>query len=99
VLDTPAETLLEVNAKTPGDMLAYDEVVALVKRQLEKYWATRRPRALHNTLKETLTETDTEALGDTLGDVETLAQVDTLAHTLADSKANTFLRPRHYSTS
>jgi len=99
MLDTPAEPLSEVDAETLGDMLAYDEVVALVKRQLAKYWATWRPRALHNTLKETLTETDTETLGDTLGDAETLAQVDTIAHTLTDSKANTFLRPRHYSTS
>ena len=58
-----------------------------------------KPRALVATLDKTLTETDAETLGDTLGDVETLAQVDTLAHTLAEGKTNTFLRPRHYSNS
>jgi len=86
VLDRPAEPLSEVDAETLGDMLANDDVVALVKRQLARYWATWRPRVLHNTLNETLTETDTETIGDKLGHVETLAQVDTLAYTLAKSR-------------
>ena len=36
-----------------------------------------------------LTEKDAETLGDTLGHVKTVALVDTLAHTLAEPKANT----------
>ena len=56
-----------------------------------------KARALVDTLDKTLTETDAETLGDTLGEVETFAQVATLAHTLAEGKANTLLRPRHYS--
>ena len=43
MLDTQAKPLSEVDAKTLVDMLAYDEVVALVKRQLATHWAHRRP--------------------------------------------------------
>ena len=48
-----------------------------------------KARALVDTLDKTLTETDAETLGDTLGEVEDLGQVATLAHTLAEGKANT----------
>ena len=40
-------------------------------------------------LDETLTGTNTEILGNTLSDVETLALVDTVAHTLPEAEANT----------
>ena len=39
--------------------------------------------ALVDALDDTLTQSEAETLGDTLVDVQTLALVDTLAHTLA----------------
>ena len=40
MVDTQAKALSKVDTKTLVDMLAYDQVVALVKGQLPTYWAT-----------------------------------------------------------
>ena len=43
-IDSPGDTLSEVDAKTLGDTLSNFEVVTLVGRQLATHWATKRPR-------------------------------------------------------
>ena len=40
MIDTPADTLSEVDAKTLDDTLANFNVVALIERQLATDWAT-----------------------------------------------------------
>ena len=40
MIDTPDDTLSEVDAKTLGDTLVNVEVKALIKRQLATNWAT-----------------------------------------------------------
>ena len=73
-MDTPTDTLYEVDAKRLCDTLANLEVAVLVERKFATLFEVKN-NTLVETLDETLPVTDAEKLGDTVGNVETFAYV------------------------
>ena len=73
-MNTPADTLQEVDAKRLCDRLANLEVAVLVEKKFATLFEVKN-NALVDTNDETLPVTDAKKLGDTVGNVETFAYV------------------------